>query len=258
MPNDAKQNKIRLWNHLFQTAAALALLVGIWLVAHAVIGNELLVPDFSVCMRSLWDILQSSAFWLGLLATLSRVGVSFLISFALALIFSIVAYLLPTFARFLSPFIALFRAVPTMAVLLIVLVWAGASGAPTVVACLSLTPILFTGISTALGNVSEENKMMSRVYKVPLRRQIRQLYLPSILPALIREGFAGLGYAIKLVVSAEVLASTYQSLGGMMGDAKLYYEMPTLFALVLVVFVLSLVLELVGSALSERAERRVR
>jgi len=55
-----------------------------------------------------------------------------------------------------------------------------------------------------------------------------------------------------------VLASTYKSLGGLMQDARLFLEMPTLFALVSITFFVGLILETAGNILAEFVERRVK
>jgi len=59
-------------------------------------------------------------------------------------------------------------------------------------------------------------------------------------------------------VSAEVLANTYKSLGGMMQESRLYLEMPTLFALVVVTFLVGILLETLGAAIATLVERRVK
>jgi NitT/TauT family transport system permease protein len=106
--------------------------------------------------------------------------------------------------------------------------------------------MLYAGMSAALSQVDGELLEMSRVYRVPMKRRILQLYLPSVSPYVLREAGAAVSFSLKLVVSAEVLANTYKSLGGMMQDAKLFQEMPTLFALVALTFLFGLVLELIG------------
>ena len=54
------------------------------------------------------------------------------------------------------------------------------------------------------------------------------------------------------------MANTYKSLGGMMQEARLYLEMPTLFALVVVTFLVGILLETLGAAIATLVERRVK
>ena len=246
------------WKNCIISLATLLFCVGVYVLAWAVTGNELVLPKFSNCIKSAWDLLKESWFWLAFYQTVLRVFCAFSISAVLALGFAVVSYLLPTFARICAPIIAFFRAVPTLAVLLIILVWTSASVAPIIVAFLTLFPALYASFYASLLGVDERLIEMSRVYKVPVNKRVFALYLPSVAPQAIRESVACLGLGLKLVASAEVLAGTYLSLGGLMQDAKAYLDLPLLFALVFVCVALSLVLEWLGNRIAVAVERRIR
>ena len=239
-------------------AAALAFLALVWMVAYFVVGNELIVPSFSHCLVRLGELLTSVAFWTAFFATLLRVLLAFGISLILAVVLAVVSYLLPTFRVFFAPIVSVLRSLPTLAVLLILLVWTGANGAPVVVAFLSLFPMLYAGFFAALSGVDERLLEMSRIYNVPLKKRILQLFLPAIAPQALQEAGAAISFSLKLVVSAEVLATTWKSLGGMLQEAKAYLDMPLLFALVCVTFLTGLTLELCLAAVARSVERRVK
>jgi NitT/TauT family transport system permease protein len=246
------------WKNLWQTIVALAFLLLLWVVAHVAVGNDLLVPSVGDCLKEMGRALTDGGFWHAFLHTLLRVIFAFGISFVLALIFALIAYMVPWFGRFLSPIVSMLRSLPTLAVLLVLLVWAGAAKAPVIVAFMSLFPMLYAGMTAALLQVDEELLEMSRVYHVPLKKRVLNLYLPSMLPYVLREASAAFSFSLKLVVSAEVLANTYKSLGGMMQESRLYLEMPTLFALVALTFLFGLVLEFIGIWTANFVERRVK
>ena len=96
---------------------------------------------------------------------------------------------------------------------------------------------------------------MSAVYGVPKGRMIRSLYIPSVLPTVCKESSASLSFALKLVVSAEVMANTFQSIGGKMQTADLYAQTPTLFALTFIVFLTGYALECLGLFATHFIER---
>lgn len=258
MSKTSKQVMKKAKTAVLQTAVVILALFLLWVLVHEIVGNESLVPSVGECLLSMWRFFGDSGFWLAFASTFLRVIVVFIISMCFALICAFISYLVPWFLRIITPIVAFLRTLPVLAALLIILIWAGAGGAPIVVAFLSLFPMLYTGIFTALCNVDKGIEELNRVYKVPLKKQIAQFYLPTILPSAIREGSGGLAFALKLVVSAEVLADTYHSLGGLMKDAKLYYEIPALFALVLIVCLLGFIVETVGILLADGAERRAR
>ena len=247
-----------LWKNLWQSLAAIVFLVVVWIVAYFAVGNKLLIPSFFESVKKVGELLVSKGFWQGFAMSLLRAGIAFFLSFVLAVIFAVTAYLYPSFGGFLAPVVSALRSLPILAVLLILLSFLGAGEAPVAVAFLSLFPMLYTGILAALASVDKHLIEVSRAQGTPLCRRVRAIYLPLSSPYILKEAGGALSFSLKLIVSAEVLANTAKSLGGMMQEAKTYGEIPQLFALVGVAFVAGLVLELALSFLAELAERKIR
>ncbi len=240
-----------------QILAAVVFLACAWGVAYWAADNEMLVPDLFECLKIAGKLLLNGWFWQCFFHTFMRVLYAWAAAFGLAAIFAVISYTVPAFGKFFAPIVAVLRSLPVLAVALILLVWWGAGSAPIAVAFLSLFPMLYAGISAALSGVDKDLIEMSRAYKVPLSKRIWQLYVPAAAPYALKEAGAALAFSLKLVVSAEVLVSTYKGLGGMMGDARIY-DMPTLFALVILTFVTALVLENLVALAANAVERRVR
>ena len=247
-----------LWKNLWQTLAAIVFLVGVWLVAYLAVGNELIVPSFFDSVREMGELLGGRGFWIGFLHSLLRSLNAFVISFLLAVIFAVFAYLYPSFGSFLAPVVSALRSLPVLAVLLILLSFLGADEAPVAVAFLSLFPMLYVSVLTALSSVDKHLIEVSRVQGTPLWRKVTAIYLPLSAPYILKEGAAALSFSVKLVVSAEVLANTAKSLGGMMQEAKIYAEIPQLFALVTVAFFAGLILETCLSLFASALERKIK
>ncbi len=254
MTNERRKNNIVI-KTLLQASFTLLVFLLVWGIAYIAFGNELLVPNLFTCIKEIGKLFSNGQFWNGYFGTLSRAFLAFILSFVLGAGFALVSYLVPVFRKILLPFLSFLRSLPTMAILLILLVLCGAGNAPVLVGFFTLFPLLYTELLTALLQIDEKLIEMSRVYKVPLKKQIARLYLPEIRPVVLRETGAGLAFSLKLIVSAEVLAGTYKSLGGMMQDAKLFMEIPALFALVFVTFLSGLVFELTGEIFASRTER---
>ena len=246
-----------LWKNLWQSLAAIVFLIVVWVIAYFAVGNPLLIPPFSESMKEVGDLLLGKAFWIGFGMSLLRAWIAFILSFALAAIFAVIAYLYPSLSGFLAPIVSAFRSLPILAVLLILLSFLGNGKAPVVVAFLSLFPMLYTGILAALSGVDKHLIEVSRVQGTPLFRRVSAIYLPLSSPYILREASGALSFSVKLVVSAEVLAYTAQSLGGMMQDARMY-NLPQLFALVGVSFLAGLIVELAVSLLATVAENKIR
>jgi len=247
-----------IWKNVIQTILAIAFLLIVWLIAYCSVGNKLLIPPLSESLKEMGTLWASGAFWAALGMTLLRALGAFVISFVLALIFAVISYLYPSVGNFLAPVVSMLRSMPILAVLLILLSFLGAGQAPIAVAFLSLFPMLYAGISAALLGVDRHLIEVSRVCGTPLWRKVTAIYLPLSAPYVLKESAAALSFSLKLIVSAEVLAYTAKSLGGMMQEAKIYSEIPQLFALVVTAFIVGLILEMAVGLLASAVEKRVK
>ena len=235
---------------------AIVVMIALWTVLHAVVGNELVFPSLSDCAKQAFALLGSLGFWKSLAHTFLRVLAAFGVSFVLATGFALLSFVFPLFRRFFAPFTAALRALPTLAVLLLILLWAKSAVAPVVVAILTLMPMLYTAFCVAVSRTDKDLVEMSQAYQVPWKKRLTKLYLPTVAPYVAKESAASLSLGLKLVTSAEVLATTAVGLGGMMQESKIYLDIPRLFALVIVTVVLGLIIELVGTVIARAVERR--
>ena len=245
-------------NKIFLTLGAFGVLLLIWQIAFFCVGNELLLPAPLECLKEVFSLLGQGRFWKGFLSTLLRALAAFFTSLIIGGCFAVVAYLFPPFRDFLAPIVAFFRALPTVAVILLILVFSTPSNAPVIVACLALAPMLYSSTLAAFLGVDEELIELCKVYRVPLKKRVLSLYLPTASPYLLRESAAGLSFSLKLVVSAEVLADTYESIGGMLQEAKIGLEIPSLFALTVCVVAVGFLVEWLGHLLAHYVARRVK
>ena len=246
-----------IWKNIWQALAAVIFLIGVWFVAYFWVGNELIIPAFSDSVKEVGGLLKDGAFWTGFAGSLLRSLWAFAISFVAAVFFAVVAYLYPSFGTFFAPIASALRSLPVMAVLLIFLSFLGVGDAPIAVAFLSLFPMLYAGTLSGLSSVNKRLVEVSRVEGTRLFRRVYAIYLPLSAPYILKEAGAALSFSVKLVVSAEILAGTAKSLGGMMQEAKVYEEIPQLFALVWFSFVAGLVIELLVGLFAEWVEKKV-
>lgn len=225
--------------------AAIALMWVVWLIAAAAVKNEYLIAPVGASVKEFFALFESAFFWRALGHTFARTVVAFLISFVLALACACLAVAFKPFAAFMRPVTAFFRSLPTMAVLLLILVWLTPRTAPVAVAMLVLFPMIYTQLSEGIAGVDGELLQMAKVYKIPLRRRLTCIYLPHLAPLALEQTGAGLSFGLKLIISAEVMASTRTALGGMLSEAQAYINLPKMAALTLAAVVLGILIEIV-------------
>lgn len=227
----------------------------IWLIAYYAEGNEYIIPSFSSAVKSLWQLLQTASFWRAFGYTLLRSVIAFIVSFALAAVCVSLATLSKTFRKLLNPFITVLRTIPTMAIILIILLWTNPKTAPIIVGGLVTFPMIYAQMSAAFDRTESELGAVIKVYQIKPTNAIFKIYLPNILADALSQAGAGFSLTLKIIVSAEVMASTYVSIGGMMQQAKSYLEIPELFALTIVTIIAGALFEVAFNQLSRFTKR---
>lgn len=215
----------------------------IWEGVALYIDNSLLFPRVSEIFLSLKNLVASGDFILILWNTLSRFFISIVFSLILAIIFSVASYRYEVIGFLLFPFIIFLRAVPTIAIIIVVLIWSSVEKVPIVVGMLILFPILYESILGGIKNVDKNLLKMSKVFKVSTKRVVRDIYIPSIYYSISSNIPSYMGLTFKVIIAGEVLSQESLSIGGEIFINKIYLESSNIFAWIIVVIVLNYLLE---------------
>ena len=229
-------------NAILSLTALIALWL-VWIAAYYAVGNDYLLPSVWDTFGSMGRILADASFWRAFGGTFLRTLWAFLASLGAGVLLALPAHLYGSVRALLAPVVSVVRTVPTMAVILMLLLWTTPSMVPVIVSALVLFPAVYAAALAALDEVGENYGELTRAFRVPLMRRIGKMYLPLAAPVMLKQTGGIFSLGLKVVISGEVLASTYRSLGGMMQDAQMYLNMPRLMALTLLVLFMGFVLE---------------
>ncbi len=241
-------------NYLF-SVLAVAVMWAVWLIAHAIVRNEYIIPSFSDTIASIGAQLISSRFWLSFALTVWRTIYAWLLAFVLAVIFASLSALSMRFYRFFAPFIGVLRSLPTMAVTLMLLIWTTPRIAPVIVALMMLLPLTYTQLITAYKGIDPKLIEMADVYRLDKKTRLVHIYIPQMMPGIFAQAGANLSLTLKVMISAEVLSSTFRSIGGMMHDAAMYSQMAEMFAITIVMLIVGGLLEFLLGLLTRITDR---
>ena len=219
------------------------LMLAVWLIAYACVKNEYIVPSVGASFKELGVLFLSDQFWTAFGLTLLRTLEAFVFSFFIASVFAVLSVISKSFAAVVKPVISVLRTLPTLAIVLVLLIWTTPKAAPVIVTVLVLFPIIYSRLVAARGGVDGSLSDMARVYRIPVRDLLFKIYLPQTLPNILPQTGADISLGLKVTISAEVLASTYKSLGGLMQNARLYLDMPRLAALTLITVLFGLIID---------------
>ena len=233
----------KLLVNLIYPLVVFLLVLCIWYIASLWISVDLILPTPLQSFVSLGETLKTSEFWISLGWTYLRCIEGFLIAFSIAFFGAILAYIFKDVERLLHPFMAFVRAIPTMAILLILIIAISPSQTPIVIAGIVICPTLYQAFLSGFQQMDKKLIEMATVYRVPKKRQILQFYIPFLTPILLEHVATAFSLNIKLVIAAEALAQTRNSIGKLMQFAKVNLEMGKLFALTIVAVIVSMVSE---------------
>jgi NitT/TauT family transport system permease protein len=231
-----------LFNMLYPLITVGAVLL-VWYLGSLAAHSAIVLPAPAATLERLLGLLRAGEFWRSFANTLLRSLFSFCLSFLLAAGLGVSSRLFGVFRRLIEPLIAIFRALPTVAVILLLVLWMSPGGAAVAVALLVIMPTLYAALLSALDNIDQPLFDMCRVFGVKRSRILGRMILPMLLPEVILTLASGLSLNLKLLVAAEVLSNTAHSLGAMMNAAKIYFDTAELLALTIVSVVAAVLME---------------
>ena len=245
------KNRDKILNAILPIISIVCIII-LWSAVALSVDNQYLLPSFSQTLGEFFSLFSKAEFYRVLFGTLSRSLVAFLISFSLALVLALFAYKYKVASKILAPIISIIRVLPTIAVVLLLLVWTDEFVAPIIVTFLVVFPTLYLNVKNALDGVDYDQIEMCKVFGVSKKEILLKVQLPQIYPPILSAVGAGLSLNLKLMVAAEVLAYTSNSLGNLLQLSKLYDQTATMMALVLVAVVLGLVIEGIFSIICKK------
>ena len=143
----------------------------------------------------------------------------------------------------LSPLRSVVKATPVTSFILLALLWFSSGMVPVWIALLMVLPVVWAAVLEAVRETDPALLEMARAFRLPRRRQIREIYAPSALPPVLAACSTALGFAWKSGVAAEILALPRLAVGSYLYRSKVTLETADLFAWTLCVIVLSMLLE---------------
>lgn len=234
------------------TGSAVFLLFLVWFLASLFVGNELLLPGPVSVLRAFGSLFTEKTALLAIAGTLLRLLSALALALATGLLLGVLAGLKPGIARFLRPAITVLRTVPVISIVVIVLILAGFEKTPYVITFLMIFPLFFQAISDGIGNLDQE---LVDVYRLEDNRFFSGLwncYLPLIGDQIKTALLQSAGLGIKVLVMAEFLAQTANSIGNRLYLEKVNLNYDMVFAWTLFLILLAVGLELLIRAYANK------
>lgn len=199
-------------NKKYQIISILIILT-LWTIFAYVVDNTVKIPSPYETFIELIKIICNDKFLLQVTSTLTRVIISFSIAFVLGLVLGVVSGFNEGVYYLLNPIILILKSMPTMAVILLSLIWLGREISPILVCFLICFPIIYTAVVNGIVNIDKKLLEMTDIYRFTKSNKLKHLYLPSIKSALVTISATSFSLTIKVCIAAEVLSQPKYSMG---------------------------------------------
>ncbi len=229
------------------------MIVIVYAIISKVVGVELIAPSVGSTLKEFFAMFGKGEFYKAVGGTLLRAFIAYVLSFVLAFALAALTKLWKPLRRAFSPIVALIRVLPTMSLILLALIWFNSFQSTVLVAFCIVFPMLYTGFCDAIESVDKDLIEMSRVYAVDKRRLVTKLYIPQALPSVFTSIKSSIGLNLKLIISAEVLAQTADSMGLYMQLAKINLDTAVLLAWTIVAILLGGLFEGIVTLIQKKA-----
>jgi len=215
----------------------------IWHWASVVVGQSVIVPSPGEVLHSLLEILKMKTTLHIIFQTLKRTMFSFIVSLLGAILVGFTTYTMPMLRKIMSPVLYFIKAVPVVAVILLILIWSNSEVAPAIVGFLMVFPFLYEGVLNSLTSIDRELISMTKLYKVSFFYRVKDLHLPSIYFGMNGMLSSAFGLAFKSVVAGEVLSHPKFSIGSAIYREKNYLNTSGVLAWLIIMVSISIFLD---------------
>ena len=240
-----------------QILAASVFWLGVWQAAAAAIGQEVFLVSPVQAIGTLVELLPQAEFWQRIGFSAGRILLGFGLGVVCSAALAVAAEICPAAEVLIAPVLQLVKATPVASFIILALVWVSGRSLSILISFLMVLPVLYSAVRTGIESADVQLLEMAQVFRLPLARRVKAIWLPAILPAFRQGCSVALGICWKSGVAAEVIGLSGGTIGERLYTAKVYFQTPDLFAWTAVIVLISALFEKLFLFAVDRLAERV-
>ncbi|BDY12380.1 ABC transporter permease [Hydrogenimonas cancrithermarum] len=222
--------------------ASIFLFIAVWDVGNQFYG-DMILPSPMDSFKTVADLFQDEEFLENLFITVDRVVVGFGISMLVGTVLGLLAGFFVTASMTSRPIITILMGMPPIAWIVLAMIWFGMGDATVeFTVFVASMPIVFIGALQGTRTLEDKFEEMADTFKVPFMMKFTDIYLPHIFSYIFPAWVSALGMAWKIVVMAELLA-TSDGIGAALALSRSQLDTQTALALVVIMIGLLMLVE---------------
>lgn len=209
-----------------------------------VVSNPLLLPSPLEALSAFYHIFIHLSSLEMILYTFLRLFLAMALALIVGLFLGVAAGFNENFAVFIRPIVTIFRTVPVISIVVILLIIFGFTLTPYLITFLMIFPLSYQAV---YGGIKSIDKELIDVYLLEdnhFFRGMKYCYLPLIQDGIKTALLQSAGLGIKVLVMAEYLSQTKKSIGNAIYLAKANLQFDQVFAWTILLILLAIGIEI--------------
>ncbi len=231
------------------------ILLGIWQVASMIISKEVILPLPLDVLNKMLSFLSDASFYEAVIATLSRIALSFMMAFILGTTLGILSGLYKSVYEFLYPVFAFLQTIPQIGYILVLLVWFNSFTALIIIVLLMLLPSFYHNAYQGIVNIDDTLTDVISLYHHSLSYNIMHVYIPLIKGYILSAIQNCLPLSLKVGVMAEIFVSSSKGIGKELYIARVNIDMVGIFAWILWMVVIILTINAISDMIAKKLNK---
>lgn len=222
-----------------------------WYIYSSTKNNELIFPPLSRIIKSLTELLEEKRTYSLIITTLIRIIISLIISILISLIITFLYSIFKDSLNLFRPILTIFKSTPL--IIISIFIWMAFSSdfGPIFVNILVTIPIIVEGLVNGINSIDQDIVDQFKLEKASKIKKFLLLELPINKNTLIMVILQTFGLSFKVMIMAEYLCQTSNSIGKTLEIIKNNLEMSNLIAWGIIIVILVSIFELFINKISK-------
>lgn len=243
------------WKSKIYTLISCLFFIILWQVIAVTTNNDIYIPKLHQVSVALKEIYIEQNFWKAIFSSFYRTIISYVLALVLSMILGILGAVYPFFRYLIQPLNSFAKTVPTMVLVVLLLVWFDKDITPFAVGFAIIFPVLYEGVRNSLMQIDKKLIDMTKIYEVSLIDKIKKIYVPVMKFYFISIFVSTFSLTFKVVITGEVYGQPKFGIGSQIQLEKVNFNVPGIFAWIVIIVFISIVLEVINRLLNKRIYR---
>ena len=242
-----------------RTIRAWAVLVwlALWQLGAMAIDQQIILVSPLRVLSRLWELIPTPDFWGSIAYSLVRITAGFLLGVAAGTVLAALSARFRRVEELLAPAMLAIKSIPVASFIILALILFSSRNLAVPISFLIVLPVLYSNVLGGIRAADSQLMEMARVFRIPVGRSIRYVYLPQVMPYFLSACGSALGLCWKSGAAAEVIGLPAGSIGEALYTAKVYFQTGDLFAWTAAIVLISAAFEKLFLLLVDKIAERM-